>query len=140
MITPAAATLARTGFPRRSTGPQALPDYDYSERADFADMRYPEGEYTAFGPVLPLVAEEDDALLTIGPGEEAQLEFDAPADAPGWQRRYVLDVRGYAKDMDMYTRDGETVGPLPARLQDEDSIRRREALHASYYVRHEQGQ
>jgi tetratricopeptide (TPR) repeat protein len=140
-IAPVAATLARTGFPRRTTGPQQLPGYDYGVRADFADMRYPEGDYTAFGPVLPLVAQEDDALLIIGPGEEAQLEFDAPADAPegGWQRRYVLDVRGYAKDMDLYTRDGETVGPLPVRLPSAQSARSRDALHATYHVRHEQG-
>jgi hypothetical protein len=141
-IAPVAATLARTGFPRRTTGPQQLPDYDYGVRADFADMRYPDGEYTAFGPVLPLVAEEDDALLIIGPGEEAQLEFEDPADAhaDGWQRRYVLDVRGYAKDMDLYTRDGETVGPLPVKTDDVQSRRLRDDLQAIYHVRHEQGQ
>jgi hypothetical protein len=32
----------------------------------------------------------------------------------GWTRRYVLEARGWCKDMDLYTRDGDTVEPLPA--------------------------
>ena len=32
----------------------------------------------------------------------------------GTTRHLLLDFRGWAKDMDLYTADGETVGPLPA--------------------------
>jgi hypothetical protein len=30
----------------------------------------------------------------------------------------VLDVRGWCKDMDLFTRDGETVGPIPVEPAD----------------------
>jgi hypothetical protein len=140
-LAPDRAVLERTGFPRRTTGSQQFPGYDYARRAAFADMRYMTGEYTAFGEVTPLVAEEDDALLIIGPGEEAHMEFPLPAEAapPGWLRRYVLDVRGYAKDMDLYTQDGETVGPLPRRISDPAALEHRDALDRTYNVRHESG-
>jgi hypothetical protein len=57
----------------------------------------------------------DGALAIFGPGEELQLEFEAsqPPLNPGWTRRYVLQARGWCKDMDLYTRDGDTVEPLP---------------------------
>ena len=54
-------------------------------------------------------------MAIFGPGEDVLLEFAAP-DAPlpaGWTRRVVLDARGWCKDMDLYTQDGETVAPLP---------------------------
>ena len=72
-------------------------------------------------------------MAIIGPGEEVLLEFDAP-DAPppaGWTRRVVLDAKGWCKDMDLYTKDGETVAPLPG----EDSEERR-GLHAQYNTRY----
>ena len=43
-LAPLRSVLARTGFPRRSTGAQQLPDYDYERRAPFADMRYMAGD------------------------------------------------------------------------------------------------
>jgi len=80
VLAPTRTALERSGFPRRTTGPQQLPHYDYAQRAPFADMRYMAGDYTAFGDVTPLVAEEDDALLIIGPGEEAHMEFPLPVN------------------------------------------------------------
>ena len=79
------------------------------------DTRIQSGSYTAFGRVDELVAAHDDALAIIGPGEELHLEFDAtmPPLQKGWTRRFVLETRGWAKDVDLYTRDGQTVGPLP---------------------------
>jgi hypothetical protein len=75
-------------------------------------------------------------VAIIGPGEEVLLEFAAP-DAPlptGWTRRLVLDAKGWCKDMDLYTKDGETVAPLPG----EDSEQRR-TLHAKFNTRYEGG-
>jgi len=113
----ASARLAKAGFPRRDTAAQRLPSYDYEDRSPFWDTEYPAGYYTALGPVDPLVSSVDDAVVTIGPGEEAQLAFAAelPALAEGWSRRFVLTVNGWAKDMDLYTADGGTVGPFPTR-------------------------
>ena len=63
---------------------------------------------------MPLVAHADDAFAIVGPGDALDLAFaDVPAAPGGWRRVYVLEARGYAKDMDLYTGDGDTVGPLP---------------------------
>jgi hypothetical protein len=102
------------------------PSYDYDRRAPLWDTRYLKGRYTAPGAVTDLVAVADEAVAIFGPGEELHLEFDASQAPlkPGWTRRFVLQARGWCKDMDLYTRDGDTVEPLPgirgpaaARLQ-----------------------
>ncbi len=130
-----ATRLATTGFPLRTDGPQHRPDYDYARRSPFWDARYLEGLYTRPGPVDELLAEHDDALVVLGSGEEVHAEFAAPAEAPpsDWTRRLVLETRGWTKDMDLYTRDGETVGPLPSSGQAGDG---RERLHAVYNIRY----
>jgi hypothetical protein len=108
------ARLGRPGFARRDTLDQRRPYYDYSDRSPFWDTKAPTGYYTAFGPVGDLVGEADDRFAVLGPGEEVLFEFAAPPAAPeGFRREVILEIRGYAKDMDLYTRDGETVGPLP---------------------------
>ena len=93
------------------------------------------GDYTRFGPARELVATVDDAVAIIGPGEEVHLEFGAPREPPpqGWTRRYVLQANGWAKDMDLFTRDGETVGPLPSTGRPAGP---RDALHARYNTRY----
>jgi tetratricopeptide (TPR) repeat protein len=135
----AAARLARTGFARRDTLAQRLPYYDYSDRSPFWDTKYQTGFYTDFGPVEVLVTDTDDAFAVFGPGEEVHFEFATP-DAPpdGWTRRVVLEVRGYAKDMDLYTKTGETVAPLPVTPGLGDPARR-EALHARFLNRFQGG-
>jgi tetratricopeptide (TPR) repeat protein len=132
----AAATLRQSGFAHRTTGAQRTPHYDYDRRAPLLDTRHPRGWYSHFGPVTPLVERDDDAVAIFGPGEDVLLEFTTP-DAPvpaGWTRRVVLDTRGWCKDMDLYTKDGETVAPLPG----EDTPTRR-ALHAAFNTRYEGG-
>jgi len=132
----AAATLQRSGFARRTTGPQRTPHYDYDRRAPLFDTRHPRGWYSRLGEVAALVTEDDDAVAIFGPGEEIRLEFAAP-DAPlpaGWTRRVVLDTKGWCKDMDLYTLDGDTVGPLPGR-----DTPARAALHAAFNTRYEGG-
>jgi hypothetical protein len=132
----AAATVRGAGFAHRTTGPQRTPHYDYARRVPLLDTRHPRGWYSRFGPVGPLVEDDDDAVAIIGPGEDVLLEFDAPDTPPpaGWTRRVVLDAKGWCKDMDLYTKDGETVAPLPG----EDSAARR-ALHAQFNTRYEGG-
>ncbi len=132
----ASATLRESGFARRTTGPQRTPGYDHDRRAPLWDTRHPRGWYTKFGDVAPLVGHADDALAIIGPGEEVAVEFTAPASAPasGWTRQFVLRARGWCKDMDLYTRDGETVGPLPGL-----DTAARARLHPAYNTRFESG-
>jgi tetratricopeptide (TPR) repeat protein len=132
-----AATLSHSGFARRSTHEQFRPYYDYAKLDPFWDSRYTAGYYTRFGPVEELVSNWDDAVAIIGPGEEVHLEFNAAAPSPeGWSRFFVLETRGWAKDMDLYTRDGETVGPLPSTGKPEAV---RDELHAKYNTRYMSG-
>ncbi len=132
------AELARGGFARRTTGPQRLPHYDDDRRLPVWDTRIPAGWYTATGPVTELVASVDDAVAIIGPGEEVRLDFAAPEAQPpsGWTRRLVLESEGWCKDVDLFTRDGDTVGPLPHRRAD-TSLRDR--LHERYNTRYLDG-
>ena len=60
------------------------------------------------------MADEDSAVAIFGPGEAVDLTSRRrDARAGGWTRRLVLELRGWCKDMDLYTRDGETIEPLP---------------------------
>jgi len=130
------AELQAGGFQRRTTGPQRAPHYDDERRTPLGDTRHPRGWYTEFGSIEPLVAEEDAAVAIFGPGEEVTVAFEAPgAGAPeGWTRWFVLEARGWCKDMDLYTKDGETIEPLPG----EDTAARRQ-LHPRFNTRYAGG-
>ena len=131
-LAPATARIARTGFAKRSTGPQRQPHYDYHDRATYWDAKAARGFYTALGDAVELVAERDDALAIFGSGEEIHLEFAAaPAPPAGHRRYYAIEFHGWAKDMDLYTRHGDTVAPLPGNA----AADRRKALHRRYNVR-----
>jgi hypothetical protein len=137
-LAPAVARVQAIGFPKRTTGPQQLPAYDYAQRAPLWDTRMQSGNYTAYGDATALVAAHDDALAIIGPGDELHAEFAALSEAPpaGWTRRFVLETRGWAKDMDLYTGSGDTLEPLPTSGRPTAA---RDRLHAQYNSRHESG-
>jgi hypothetical protein len=132
----ASARLAYTGFPRRQLHASRRPSYDYDERVPLADTRHARGFYTVPGSVTELVAAQDGALAVFGPGEELQLTFSAtlPPLKAGWTRRLVLEARGWCKDMDLYTKDGETVAPLPGTRGPVAA-----ALQRRYTTRYESG-
>ena len=132
------ARLSQVGFPRRTTAAQRVPEYDYGLRRPFDDVRFLDGMYTNFGLVTPLLRDFDDAFAIFGPGEEVHMEFAGLADPPpaGWQRHFVLESVGWAKDMDLYTRDGETVGPLPTTGK---PVGPRQQLHKRYQTRYASG-
>jgi hypothetical protein len=130
------ALLEAGGFARRTTGPQRLPHYDWEKRKPFWDCRHQRGFYTRLGDVEALLATTDDAVVVFGPGEDVHLEYraDLPSVPQGWSRRFVLETSGWCKDMDLYTKDGDTVGPLPLR----DGLATtpaRDALHAATLTR-----
>lgn len=141
ILAPSAAQVARTGFAKRTTGAQRLPHYDYHDRAPYWDAKVPRGFYTALGDAVELVADVDGALAIIGSGEEVHLEFPAvPESAPDRRRLYAIEFHGWAKDMDLYTRHGDSVGPLPVPEGAGAALSaRRDALHARYNVRYQEG-
>ena len=132
------AELSIVGFAHRTTARQRLPHYDYQHRRPLFDTRHMTGNYTTFGPVRELINETDNALAIFGPGEEIDLAFDAIAGEPpdDWTRCFVFETRGWCKDMDLYTRDGETVGPLPTAGA---VTSQRDRLHHRYNTRYESG-
>ena len=141
-LTLSTASLARVGFAHRTTGPQRRPWYDYAKRMATWDTRHPSGYYTAFGEISQLLADRDDALAIIGPGEEAHFEFAAPAKpvAEGMTRYFVLAAAGWCKDMDMYTHTGGALGPLPMADPASAQSSRRAELHSKYNTRYQAGQ
>jgi len=135
----AEASVLGNGFARRTTAAQRRPHYDYSRRAPLWDTRHMAGYYTRFGPVEPLLAATDDAVAIIGPGEEVEMRFadKAPTLPLGWTRHLVFEAEGWAKDMDLYTRNGATLAPLPYRGAQPDP--RRDALHREFNTRYQAG-
>jgi tetratricopeptide (TPR) repeat protein len=134
------ALLAETGFARRQTFAQRRPFYDYSKRDPLWDAAHQDGFYTAFGAVQPLVQKTDDAVAIFGPGEEVELGFEerSPAPPAGWQRSWVLELAGWCKDRDLYTRDGQTLEPLPKR-GGSPAASERDRLHQRFNTRYRSG-
>jgi len=129
------ATLDRTGFPIREDLPQRYPRYDYAGRVPVWDVHLQAGFYTRLGAVEDLVSRRDDTLVVFGGGEEVHLEYEAGSQPleNGWTRVHILEVDGWCKDMDLFTRDGETVEPIPALDAD---TRRRDAIHRTTLTRY----
>ena len=136
------AELAECGFPAWNFGPERRPHFNWTKRSPLWDTRHQSGNYTQFGRVEPLVSQRDSAVAIIGPGEEVEFHFATSPEPPadGWTRRYVLETAGWCKDMDMYTQDGETVGPLPTHkeLTPQEAVRRDE-LHRNFNTRYRSG-
>jgi hypothetical protein len=136
------AQLNYAGFPERTIGPERQTTFDYNRRRAIEDVRYLTGFYTRYGDVRELVSQIDDAVATIGPGEELHVEYTAPthASAAGWSRRFVLEARGWCKDTDLFTKDGDTVEPMPHRDDSTaETLRRRDELHRHYNTRYQAG-
>lgn len=159
-----AAEVRRSGFAQRVLHEQRWAYYDYNNRQPLWDTRHQTGFYSEFGCALDLVRATDNALAIIGPGEEIHMEFAPPnansdaesddrreKDSDGstttdrittqlpplptnWTRRFIIDLRGWCKDMDLYTKSGETLEPLPGA----DSPVR-EHLHRRYNTRYRSG-
>jgi hypothetical protein len=132
------ARLEWHGFPERTDGAQRLPGYVFDHRRPLSDYRIPRGNYTEFGLVAELVAARDDAVAIFGPGEGILFEFAAAPrpPRPGWRRIYVFEADGWCKDMDRYTRNGETIDPIPSSTMEGG---KRQALHQIFNTRYGSG-
>lgn len=141
VVAPDTANIRRVGFARRNVAEFNRPYYDYNDRLAYWDSKIAKGFYTKFGDVLPLVDERDGGVAIVGPGEEIHLEFEAIEAPPsGFKRYFVLEFQGWAKDMDLYTLDGETVEPLPIiETEDLALLDRGRALNDLYNVRFRAG-
>ncbi len=112
----ARADLRDRGYLREVSPDGRLPllyDYEYVDPAPLARMG---GFLTRHGDVARLLRSDDDQFCTVGPGDDARLEFDAkslPELPAGWTRSYVLRATGYCKDADPFTAGSDSVGPLP---------------------------
>ena len=136
------AQLHYAGFPERTIGRERQTTFDYDRRRAIEDVRYLAGFYTRYGDVMELVSQTDDAVATTGPGEELHMEFAAPAaDArSGWSRHLVLETHGWCKDTDLFTKDGDTVEPMPHRDDSTaETLLRRDELHRRYNTRFQAG-
>ncbi len=111
---PQSATLEDVGYPARRHLPDRRAGFDWAARVPFWDVRSQRGEYTRLGPVVDLVGRRDGLLAVFGAGEAIRLRFESPPPPPpGWSRHSVLDLAGWCKDMDLMTRAGGTVEPVP---------------------------
>jgi hypothetical protein len=115
VFAPTAAELQYLGYPVRTRQAWKRPEFDFAKRRTMSDMKNLEGLYTRFGDVRQLLGADDGAFVVYGSGESVHLAFATDGEGPPAGHHAVLAVefRGYAKDMDLYTRDGGHVGPLP---------------------------
>lgn len=142
------ANLRRVGFPKRTTASNYFGQYDYSTRHGTWDVRHLPGFYTRFGEVTELLRRRED-LVIFGPGEEVHIEFDYPGDPTNdYRRHYFLELAGWCKDMDLYTNQGNRLGPYPGPYQSlaDDSYPGEKATDAHkndlmrhYHYRYESG-
>jgi hypothetical protein len=111
------ADLEFHGYPYKIEGtPPGNVHYIYEKTSATGPYTRPQGTYTRYGDVLPLLAATDDKLAVFGSGDEVRLDFD-PSSLPllphGWVRDYFFAANGYEKDMDFYAAEGNYVAPLP---------------------------
>jgi outer membrane protein assembly factor BamD (BamD/ComL family) len=132
------AYLYQLGFPKRSDNSQRVPDYQFSETQPFWDSRYMQGAYTRLGDVSELLHANDNAVAIIAAGEAIELSYKdvLPRLAKGYDRYYMLQFKGWAKDMDLLTKDGDTLMPIPANGKVSKKAR---ALNEKYNTRFKAG-
>jgi hypothetical protein len=111
------ADLEFHGYPYKIEGtPPGNVHYVYEKTSATGPYTRPQGTYTRYGDVLPLLTATDDKLAVFGSGDEVRLDFD-PSNLPlpphGWVRDYFFAANGYEKDMDYYAAEGNYVAPLP---------------------------
>ena len=118
VLSPSAATLRFRGFSRPVIHPERKQpeSFDYHTWMPVSMWNQTPGLYTRYGPVRSLLGAVDDRFVIMGSGDELRLAFDAvalPPLPPGWERDFLLEVDGWAKDGDANTAFSQAVEPLP---------------------------
>lgn len=112
----ACADLRYRGFSRMRRDRLGFERFDYADVAPTGSWNPPQGRFTRYGVVTPLLNEVDDRYVIFGPGDELRLTFDAsglPGLPEGWARDFILYANGWVKDGDLNTNLSDTVEPLP---------------------------
>ena len=132
------AELKQLGFPQRKNNQQRVPSYDFSQIQPFWDTRYMSGAYTHLGNITELLEHQDNAVAIIGAGEGIEVKFkdDLPKLKEGYTRHFILKFKGWAKDMDILTKGGESLAPIPADGTISDQARK---LNKKYNNRYNAG-
>ncbi len=117
-LAPLSADLHPRGFSRmyRKGGRYGPYWFAYDDVTRDSPWRSIGGAFTRFGDVLPLLGKPDDMYVTMAPGDETTIQFDASSATAlpaGWRRDFLLYTDGWIKDSDLNTAFGTTVEPLP---------------------------
>ncbi len=110
------ADLHYHGFTKMTRDKLGFERFDYHDVSLTGPWDPPLGMLTRYGDVTPLLERPDDMYVTIAPGDELTLRFDAaslPALPGGWKRSFIFYANGWVKDGDLNTKFSETVEPLP---------------------------
>ena len=110
------ADLHFHGFTKMTRDQLGYERFDYEQVSPTGPWDPPHGMLTRYGDVTPLLARPDDMFVTIAPGDELTMRFDAtqlPALPEGWKRSFIFYANGWVKDGDLNTKFSETVEPLP---------------------------
>jgi hypothetical protein len=110
------ASLRYRGFAKIRRDELGYERFDYDVVSPTGSWDPPRGLLTRYGDVTPLLARPDDMYVTIAPGDELVMRFDAsklPTLPAGWKRSFIFYANGWVKDGDLNTKFSETVEPLP---------------------------
>lgn len=110
------ADLHYRGFSRMTRDAHGFERFDYADVSQTGSWNQPEGMFTRYGDVTPLLARPDDMYVIFGPGDELSMRFNAtalPRLPAGWTRDFIFYAGGWVKDGDLNTKFSETVTPLP---------------------------
>ena len=112
----ARADLRYRGFSRMTRDRLGFERFDYTDVGPYGPWSPPQGMFTRYGEVAPLLATVDEMFVIFGPGDELVLRFDGrklPKLPAGWVRDFVFYANGWVKDGDLNTALSDRVGPLP---------------------------
>jgi hypothetical protein len=106
---PSSADLHYRGFSSSYGG--AVRTYNYNEIVTKSYYSSPEGNFTAYGDILPLLTIRDDKFAIMHHGDEISIAYPYVAVPEGQERDFFLSTVNYYKRSDYL--NGGTVLPLP---------------------------
>jgi len=112
----ARADLRYRGFSRMTRDRFGFERFHYADPSPFGSWNPPQGRFTRYGDVTPLLTGADNMFVIFAPGDELALRFDGrrlPELPPGWVRDFVFYANGWVKDGDLNTAFSQRVDPLP---------------------------